>query len=283
MKKRARPADAEAAFREALRLEPGDPVAHFNFANLLKANGKPVEAETEHRQALRLKPDFAEARCNLGQLLVRAGRYAEAVPELRRGHEIGMARKDWRYPSAQWVRNAEQLAAFDARLPAVLAGAAQPAGADEWIQFARLTQHASREQFAAAVRFYTEAFAADPKVADNLTAAHRYNAACAAALAGAGKGRDAASVTEAERTRLRRQALEWLRADLAAYTSLLDAGKPGSRTLVEKNLSLWQRDTDLTSVRDAAALTGLAAAERETCAKLWADVRALLVKARAAK
>ena len=43
----------------------------------------------------------------------------------------------------------------------------------------------------AAARFYEEAFAAQPKLADDLGAAHRYNAACAAALAGCGQSKDA--------------------------------------------------------------------------------------------
>ena len=44
---------------------------------------------------------------------------------------------------------------------------------------------------AAAARFWAEALAADPKLGDDRQAGHRYNAACAAALAGcrAGGGR----------------------------------------------------------------------------------------------
>src|SRR5262249_59110865 len=68
----------------------------------------------------------------------------------------------------------------------------------------------------AAVRFYEEAFAAQPKLADDLDAAHRYNAACAAALAGCGAGQDADQLDDKERAGLRRQALDWPRADLAA-------------------------------------------------------------------
>jgi hypothetical protein len=40
------------------------------------------------------------------------------------------------------------------------------------------------EQPFAAARWYSEAFAAQPKLADDLNAGHRYEAACAAALAG---------------------------------------------------------------------------------------------------
>jgi hypothetical protein len=48
-------------------------------------------------------------------------------------------------------------------------------------------------------------------------------------------------------------------------------------------LEHWQRDIDLVSVRDAAALKKLSAEEREAWRKLWADVAALLKKAGDAK
>ena len=102
------------------------------------AQGKPAEAEAEYRAALKLKPDYAEAHCNLGPLLRRAGRYAEALEEFRRGHELGSRQPGWRYPSAQWVREAERLAALDARLPAVLKGDDHPADAAEGLTFAQI-------------------------------------------------------------------------------------------------------------------------------------------------
>ena len=42
---------------------------------------------------------------------------------------------------------------------------------------------------------------------------HRYCAACYAALAGTGQGEDAVKLDAKEQTRLRKQALDWLRAD----------------------------------------------------------------------
>jgi len=67
-----------------------------------------------------------------------------------------------------------------------------------------------------AFRYHTSGtvFSADPKLAADLQAAHRYHAAQCAALAGCGKGQEAAGQSAAERARLRGQALEWLRADL---------------------------------------------------------------------
>src|SRR5439155_1744747 len=74
----------------------------------------------------------------------------------------------------------------------------------------------SARRFDCSAHLYTELFAMDPKQAEALTRGHRYSAACSAVQAAAGAGRDATPLGSAERTRWRRQALNWLRADLKA-------------------------------------------------------------------
>jgi hypothetical protein len=140
-----------------------------------------------------------------------------------------------------------------------------------------------------ATGLYAAAFAAEPRLADELGAAHRYNddlqaghrynAACSAALAAAGQGEDAVKLDDKERTRLRQQALDWLRADLALRTRRLESGKPADRAAVQQALRHWQQDSDLAGIRDKEALAKLPAEERAACAKLWSDVAALLKKA----
>jgi hypothetical protein len=68
--------------------------------------------------------------------------------------------------------------------------------------------------------------AGEPGLAEDLNAQHRYNAARAAALAGCGAGEDAAHLTDSDRAGLRKQALDWLRADLEAWRKILDQGPP---------------------------------------------------------
>jgi hypothetical protein len=123
------------------------------------------------------------------------------------------------------------------------------------------------------------AFTADPMLADDLGAGHRYQAACAAGLAGSGKGKDAARLTARERGRLRRQALAWLRADLALRLRQLEGGKPKDRAEARLRLRQWQWDPALTGLRAAAAVAGLPAGEREAWRCLWAEVQAVLIKA----
>ena len=81
-----------------------------------------------------------------------------------------------------------------------------------------------------------------------------------------------------ERRALRRQALTWLRADLASSARLLAEGEVG-RSRVAQTLTHWQNDADLAGVRDEAALKKLPAEERAACEGLWADVAALAKKA----
>jgi serine/threonine protein kinase/Flp pilus assembly protein TadD len=263
--------------REALRLKKDLPQAHYTLANALKAKGEVDGAIAEYREALRLNQDYAEAHCNLGLVLMRQkGQFREAVAELRRGHQLGARQPRWPYPSGQWLREAEQLAHLDDRLRAVLEGKAKPSDAAERLRFAQLCQGFGR-RYAAAARFFAEAFAEQPALAANLATAHRYNAACAAVLAGCGQGPDATTLDDAERARLRRQALGWLRADLTAWRAVLEKD-PDKARAVQRTLRHWQQDVDLAEVR-GDALVKLAAAEWRAWQQLWADVDQTLRKA----
>jgi hypothetical protein len=122
------------------------------------------------------------------------------------------------------------------------------------------------------VGFFTEAFAADPKLADAPRSDSRYWAACSAVLAGRGPGKEAA--------KLRRQALAWLRTDLTRNAPVLEGGTAQDRAWLQEAMRLWQTAPDLAGVRDAGALAGLPAAERAGWVKLWADVAATRARAR---
>jgi tetratricopeptide (TPR) repeat protein/serine/threonine protein kinase len=270
--------EAIAEIRKAIEIDPKDALAHYNLGNALRDKGDLEGAVACFRRAIALDPNYAEAHCNLGLVLRRQGQLAETLACLKRGHELGSKRPDWRYPSAQWVRQAERLVALDRKLAAVLKDPGQPADAAERLAFAQLCQQYKKLPRAAA-RFYADAFAAEPKLAADLRAGHRYNAACAAALAAAGQGEDAMKLADEERTRLRQQALDWLRVDLAAWTQVLDKGPPQARQVLAQTLQHWQKDADFAALREKAALDKLPAAERDSWQRLWADVAALLQRA----
>jgi tetratricopeptide (TPR) repeat protein len=271
---------AIACYQKAIALDPNLAGVHYNLGSALAATGQLDAAIASYKRAIELDPKFAEAYCNRRSALSRQGRFAESLAAFKRGHELGTKRPGWPYPSGAWVRQAEKRATMESRLPAFLQGQFQPRGTTELLGLADVC--GPKKLHAAATRLYAEAFAADPKLADDLKADHRYNAACYAALAAAGQGEDAAKLDDKEKTRLRKQALDWLRADLAMRSKQLHGSKPADRAAVQQALRHWQQDSDLVGIRDAAALAKLPGAERAVCEQLWADVAALLKEAEAA-
>ena len=81
-----------------------------------------------------------------------------------------------------------------------------------------------------------------------------------AAQAGRGLGKDGAKLNAAERTQWRRQAREWLQADLAAWAKTLDSGAVKDRSLAKKMLMHWQTDPDLAGLRELDVLDELSEA-----------------------
>jgi serine/threonine-protein kinase len=174
------------------------------------------------------------------------------------------------------LRLTEHQARISPRLPAVLRGEDQPKDAES-LAFAIICHNFKR--FSNAARLFGEAFRADPKLAEDMQAQNRYYGACAAALAGGGQGKDEPPPDEVAKTQWRRQAIEWLKADLATLSKQLASGKQPSRDTVVKNLKHWKADTDLAGIRDQAALAKLPPEEREDCQALWVEVDAVLRRA----
>jgi len=236
----------------------------------------PEGAQRHYRRALEIDPNHAEAHCNLGHILADEGRFAEALRALKRGHELGSPRgPKWRYPSAQWVKNCERMLALEKRLPAVLKGEA--ISPSDQLALAELCL-TCRKRYADSVRLYRQAFAGEPKLASYLGTGHCYNAACAAVLAASGKGAGADKLDSTDNARLRRQALDWLNADLAGLTIRL-AEKPATARSIQNAMQHWLNDSDLSRVRDAREMAALPHEEREAWKKLWSEVRDLLRRA----
>src|SRR5262249_23628431 len=124
-------------------------------------------------------------------------------------------------------------------------------------------------------RFFQEAFAAQPALADDWRTPHRSNAACAAALAGCGRGKDAAELSEQEYARLRFQALSWLRADLAAWRERLGKGPDKARPVIDRKLQHWLADADFAGVRSPEGLARLPEAEQQAWRQFWEKVQRL--------
>jgi hypothetical protein len=176
------------------------------------------------------------------------------------------------------LQQCEQLLALDQKLTAILEDKAEPGNDAERLVLAQFCQQPYKKLFAASYRFYSEAFDHDAKLADETQKQHRYNGACAAVLAGCGQGKDADKLNDKDRPRLRKQAMDWLRADLAIRAKQAVSQKKDDRAMVVQFLKHWQKDPDLAGVRDRSALEKLPDAERAEWEKLWADVAELLKK-----
>jgi serine/threonine-protein kinase len=214
----------------------------------------------------------------------RQGRKEEARKTLAaavRAYDWSAAEADSRDP---WIihilrREAEALIRTD--LPAFLAGTYRPGDNDERLALAEACEF--RGLHAAAARLYADAFATGPVQTEDLTAGWRYRAARSAAQAGCGLGLDGTGLGEAERTRWRKQACGWLRADLAAWVGKLDGGSATESAAVRKVLTRWRADPDLAGVREPGALERLSADERDEWLALWKEVAAALDRAGEAK
>jgi hypothetical protein len=265
--------------REAIRVKKDHAESHYNLGLALSAKGAVDEAVAEYREAIRLKKDCAQAHCNLGHVLFDKGQFAEALNCFRRGHELGSKDPRWPYPSAQWVKDCERVVELEGKLPAILSGKQQPASATERAYCATVCH--KKHLYAAAVRFYTEVFAEGRRFVGEQPSGPRYNAACAAALAGCGQGTDAGNLPDKDYVRLRTQSFKWLRDDLAAWRTILEKHGDKARPAVVQQMRHWLDDSDFNGVRGPDALARLPDSEREGWQKLWAEVAATLAGAQA--
>src|SRR5262249_6227440 len=127
---------AIAAYSRAIELNASSPVNRYQLGLALQSQQDGGGASAAYREAIRLDPDYAEAHCNLGSTLQEQGLFAEALAARERGHQLGSRRPDWRYPSAEWVKDTQRQVALDAKLPGIRDGTETPATAKEHLDFA---------------------------------------------------------------------------------------------------------------------------------------------------
>jgi serine/threonine protein kinase/Flp pilus assembly protein TadD len=296
--------EAKAAYREAIRLDPDNYAPYYNLGNVLQYKGFLDDAIAAYRESIRLKAEFADAYTNLGQVLGDKGLLDEAIavcresirlkpddPEAHNSIGVVLAQKGLLDEAIAAFREAvrlkpdfvkahinlsicERQVELEHTFARVLSGAQNPSNATERIKYANLCYR--KRLFASAARLFQQALTEDPKLAEIPGTFHRYNAACCAALAGCGQGDDAASLDATTRVRWRRQAHDWLRAELDRYATLLTTSNDTTRTQIFRHLQHCQGDADLADVRDADHLASLPEGERDNWVKFWMDVEALV-------
>jgi hypothetical protein len=200
------------------------------------------------------------------------GKFEESLKALRRAAALFPDGSPLRQQSQQAIKVLEQLIELDALLADVLAGKARPASPPERVRLAALAQQPYRACYATAAALYADAFAARPRLAPP----NRYDAACAAALAGSGQGKDADRLDGDDRALLRYGAFVWLRAELSAHKAALTGGDAKAADASRRTLLHWKQDADLDAVRDPDHLAKFTESERTAWHILWARVDLLL-------
>jgi tetratricopeptide (TPR) repeat protein len=256
------------AARNVLRIPPQDGV-------------RLDEAIHHYRQATRLEAGRYRPHGALGQALLAKRQFAEADAAIGRCLELLPPEEaKFRGNLERLKGRCRHLLALEGSLVAIVQGKDRPVPAD-CLDLAELC--VVKKHYATAARLYAEALAATPQLTEELRAGHRFNAACAAALASGGHGDDGAGLGEPERAGLRKQACDWLRLDLAAWAKKVDTGKESDRIQARKTLAPWRDDADLAGLRDPDALAKLPPAERQECSTLWCDLEDLFKRARSPK
>jgi tetratricopeptide (TPR) repeat protein len=266
---------ASDAFQKAIALNPNFEFPHCNLGNALRAKSDLHGAIFAYKKALAINPKYENASNKLGAT------YGELASKLMALQQYGPAREalvqalTYLTPGYKFIDSAksdlkkceQNMVVLDQKLIAVLAGQAQPKDGYEQLALADLCWR-DKKLNAAAVQFYAAGLAAKP----DLAYVHRYHAACAAALAAAGNGKDADMLQEKDRVKLRQQALDWLHAELAYWQGKMKAGQPLAKEQLSQHLVHWQRNTDLAGVREAAELAELSKVEQQAWQQFWAKV-----------
>jgi hypothetical protein len=163
------------------------------------------------------------------------------------------------------LNSAEQRAArwgkLIPRIADIADGRAEPESPADALALTEVRRLPFQRRSVVAVQLAARAFAADPTLADNLSAAHRYQSATAAVRAADGKDVDLPKVEVEEWGYFTGIALRWLRADLALLKAQAKDSKKSSE--VRKALTTWKTDPALFAVRDPARYTALPPTDRK--------------------
>ena len=95
--RRQLPAEADAEYRTALRLDPTFVPALVNLADLDRTRGMDQQGGELLRKAMAIEPDNPDVQFSLALLLVRQHNYGDALPLLRRAGELAPDNDRYQY------------------------------------------------------------------------------------------------------------------------------------------------------------------------------------------
>jgi Flp pilus assembly protein TadD len=266
-------------FQTACELAPRDNVPREHLAFVMALKNDYLGAIQEYRLAVDLNPRSLGAYIGLGKALVEKGKVTEAIAALKPIATTREFEKDKQFPVLRqqyleyfgWMDNWEDREDRVNRVKDVLDDKTRLHGADDHLAFARLCM-LWKHYYIDAVRYYGDAFGIRPALADDVRQGHRFDAACAAALAGSGQGEHVSSFTELDRRRMRDRARQWLEEDLAGWAKFVGSDKPADLAQARATMLHWRLERCLSTVRNRDALEKLPDPERVQWQQFWDKV-----------
>ena len=208
--------DALPELCEAVRINPRFHISQLVLGKHLLEMGQVDEAIAALRTSAEDVSSFQLAHGLLGTGLRRQGRYDEAKAAFAKA--VGprpVPGFNWPYPVGRLSDECDRMKALAPRFERLVKEEEKPSGNPERLALARLC--ADRGRHAAAVRLWSEAFATEPALAEDPATWLRFSAASSALLVGLGEAKDEPPPDEGGRSKSLRLALDWLKADVAAY------------------------------------------------------------------
>jgi tetratricopeptide (TPR) repeat protein len=258
---------AAAACGNALRRDPSYAPAHNLDGDIRSRRNDLDGAAAAHRRAVLLDPAYARAWSNLGSVLYRRQDYDGAAAACREAVRLdpsdALTHAGLGFTLFDGKDEDGALAAFEESVRLKVASLPVHAKLAE--------MHARRDRPADALRVLRAAadrngtWAADPRIGLRFVSS-RY-----AILASGGPG--GGDPDNGRRALLRKEALDWLTADLAAWCRF--AGEASLRPTVHATLERWLDDGVLAPVRSPGGLAELPAEERRAWEHFWVEVRCL--------
>jgi tetratricopeptide (TPR) repeat protein len=257
-----------AAFHEAARIDPE--IGFFMIFSLLQFDVVPEVAEAArdisqnelarfYEEMVAQHPEQAGGYMLRGNLKQQNGDYRSALADYRKAIPLFSSDAPFRGVASITIGGLGRIARWEEKLPAVLKREIYPGSAFELLEVAEYCA-GFEQRYVLAVRFVSEALAADPNL--HLLYIKVPLLAGWALKAAAGKGVDAANLNEIDHSRLRKKALAWIREAL----SRLDKRSQ----LFLANLIV--NNADFAPVRDPEALAKLPPDERAEWTRFWAEL-----------
>ena len=239
------PDAAITEFKKAIALDPLYAKTHYYLGAVFLGNSQPADAIEEFKKTISLEPKDANAQYMLGLALFLNGQFAEGKMCFERAILIVPEKDPLRAKCLDSGNQCDAMMALEKKMVKVLAGKAQAKDSFELRNFIDICK--MRRRHIAAAKLSSDLFTADAELANDLEAGHRFKAASFASLAAARQGSDSDRLTDQGCTVWRKQALQWLGADLEAWTKELESDADEAldrRTRIdplETRLGLYQR------------------------------------------